>query len=85
MKQRLKNGIHEQVLGSRGNLLESTAFLALTTVLSLPVILILIYVAFFQNYVLFIEELLTYILGAFVIIETVMSLILTITFSSSGY
>ncbi|CAI2344949.1 unnamed protein product [Caenorhabditis sp. 36 PRJEB53466] len=69
---------------SRGNLLESSAFLVLTSFLSIPIILILVYVAFFQNYVLFIEEIITFVLGFFVILETVLAVVLSITFSSSG-
>ncbi|EFP07830.1 hypothetical protein CRE_26312 [Caenorhabditis remanei] len=70
--------------GSRGNLLESTAFLALSTILSVPIIIILVYLEFFQNYVLFIEEIFTYVVGFFVILQTLLSLVLSITFSSSG-
>ncbi|CAL2032360.1 unnamed protein product [Caenorhabditis brenneri] len=70
--------------GSRGNLLESTAFLALSAVLSVPSAIILVYLEFFQNYVLLIEEISTYVMLFFVGIEFLICLVLSITFSSSG-
>ncbi|CAI5441347.1 unnamed protein product [Caenorhabditis angaria] len=70
--------------GSRGNILESSAFLLLSSFLAVPVILITVYLTFFQNYVLFIEEIFSYIFGGFVIFETILSFSLSIAFSSSS-
>ncbi|CAB3411208.1 unnamed protein product [Caenorhabditis bovis] len=66
----------------RGNILESSAFLLLTSFLAIPILLITIYLAFFQTYVLLIEEILCYIQAILVIFETLLSFSLSIAFSS---
>ncbi|WKX96435.1 hypothetical protein Q1695_012687 [Nippostrongylus brasiliensis] len=68
--------------GMRGNLTETPAFLAFSSLLSVPVLLILVYLAAFQNYVLLVEAILVGINGILVIIETVASLALCATMSA---
>ncbi|KAK5983860.1 hypothetical protein GCK32_019083 [Trichostrongylus colubriformis] len=70
--------------GIRGNLTETPAFLAFSLLLSVPVLLILVYLAIFQNYVLLIEAIVVGINGVLVIIETVIGLALCATLSTGS-
>ncbi|EYC41246.1 hypothetical protein Y032_0576g220 [Ancylostoma ceylanicum] len=67
--------------GTRGNLTETPGFLAFSLLLSFPVMLIHVYLAIFQNYVLLIEAILVGISGVLVIVETVVGLAVCATLS----
>ncbi|VDM77813.1 unnamed protein product [Strongylus vulgaris] len=67
--------------GTRGNLTETPAFLAFSVLLSVPIILIHVYLAIFQNFVLLIEAVIVGISGVLVIIETIAGLALCATLS----
>ncbi|CAJ0606742.1 unnamed protein product [Cylicocyclus nassatus] len=70
--------------GARGNLTETPAFLAFSLLLSVPIILIHVYLAIFQNYVLLIEAIIVGISGILVIIETIAGLALCATLSKGS-
>ncbi|VDO79938.1 unnamed protein product, partial [Heligmosomoides polygyrus] len=69
--------------GIRGNLTETPAFLAFSSLLSVPVLLIIVYLAIFQNYVLLIESIIVGLGGVLTIVETIAGLALFATLSTS--
>ncbi|CAD6200033.1 unnamed protein product [Caenorhabditis auriculariae] len=70
--------------GTRGNVLESFTFVFFSLLLAVPILVICIYLSFFQNYVLLLEAILTYIQGIAVIVEVLLSLALCVSFSGSS-
>ncbi|CAD5209654.1 unnamed protein product [Bursaphelenchus okinawaensis] len=67
--------------GRRGNLTETTAFIAFSLLLSLAVIAICVYIGFFQNYILLIELILACTESGFVILEMLCSIAAVASFS----
>ncbi|KAK6736697.1 hypothetical protein RB195_019411 [Necator americanus] len=70
--------------GSRGNLTETPVFLGFSILLSVPLLLILLYLAVFQNYVLLIEAIIVGVSSILVIIETIVGLALCATLSTGS-
>ncbi|CAD5213548.1 unnamed protein product [Bursaphelenchus xylophilus] len=68
----------------RGNLTETTAFIAFSLMLSLAIIAICVYIGFFQNYVLMVELILASIEGGFVIFEILCSIAAVASFSRTS-
>ncbi|CAJ0567827.1 unnamed protein product, partial [Mesorhabditis spiculigera] len=69
---------------ARGNLTETPAFVSLSLGLSIPSLLICIYLGIFQNYILLIEEVFICIEGALIILEVLFGIILVATLSRTA-
>ncbi|KAI6238478.1 hypothetical protein M3Y99_00686800 [Aphelenchoides fujianensis] len=70
-----------QIVTRRGNLTETPTFISFALLLGIAVLAICVYVAFFQNFVMFAERVCVCIEGVFVIFETIFGVAAVASFS----